>query len=121
MKVAKQNPFSGVESSRMIPVVNRLRTLPSLVQFGEVDHLRKLLKQVAKRKLFILQGGDCAEQFSDCNPTLIEVKIKIILQMSLVISWIGKIPTLRIGRMAGQYAKPRSVLYTARNRIQIFV
>lgn len=58
--------------------------------------------------MFLLQGGDCAERFLDCNSRLIENKLRILLQMSLVLTWGAKMPTIRVGRMAGQFAKPRS-------------
>ncbi|MEO0601976.1 MAG: 3-deoxy-7-phosphoheptulonate synthase class II, partial [Myxococcota bacterium] len=57
---------------------------------------------------FLLQGGDCAESFADCTAHAIETKLKILLKMSLVLTWGGRVPIVRIGRMAGQYAKPRS-------------
>ena len=59
-------------------------------------------------KRFLLQGGDCAETFADCNNEIIANKLKILLQMSLVLVQGGKIPVIRVGRFAGQYAKPRS-------------
>lgn len=74
----------------------------------EVDDVRKQLAEVADGKRFLLQGGDCAERFVDCNSGLIENKLRILLQMSLVLTWGARMPTLRIGRMAGQYSKPRS-------------
>jgi 3-deoxy-7-phosphoheptulonate synthase len=73
-----------------------------------VDDVRKQLAEVAEGKRFLLQGGDCAERFVDCNSGLIENKLRILLQMSLVLTWGARMPTLRIGRMAGQYSKPRS-------------
>jgi 3-deoxy-7-phosphoheptulonate synthase len=74
----------------------------------EVDSLRKQLRDVAAGKKFLLQGGDCAERFLDCNQVAIEKKLKIMLQMSLIISWSTGMQCCRIGRIAGQYAKPRS-------------
>lgn len=82
--------------------------LPPLVAHGEVDQLRKRLADAAQGKAFLLQGGDCAERFEDCARAPIEAKLKILLQMSLVLTWGGRIPTIRVARMAGQYAKPRS-------------
>ena len=85
-----------------------VRVLPPLVNHGEVDALRAHLAKAAKGEAFLLQGGDCAERFADCTKTSIEAKLKILLQMSLVLTWGARIPVIRVGRMAGQYAKPRS-------------
>ena len=82
--------------------------MPPLVHHGEVNTLRAHLAQAAKGEAFLLQGGDCAEQFSDCRKSTVESKLKILLQMSLVLTWGARIPVIRMGRMAGQYAKPRS-------------
>ncbi len=82
--------------------------MPPLVHHGEVNTLRTHLAQAANGEAFLLQGGDCAEQFSDCRKSTVESKLKILLQMSLVLTWGARIPVIRMGRMAGQYAKPRS-------------
>lgn len=74
----------------------------------EIESLREQLAQVAEGRRFLLQGGDCAESFKDCNPSQIEKKLRIMLQMSLVLVWGARIPTVRVSRMAGQFAKPRS-------------
>ena len=86
----------------------RVRSLPPLVAPGEIDTLRAKLADAAAGKAFLLQGGDCAERFQDCALAPIEAKLKILLQMSLVLTWGARIPVIRVGRMAGQYAKPRS-------------
>jgi 3-deoxy-7-phosphoheptulonate synthase len=85
-----------------------VRRLPPLVTHEEVDRLRRQLAEVAEGKRFLLQGGDCAERFLDCASEPIEKKLRILLQMSLVLTWGARTPTLRIARMAGQFAKPRS-------------
>lgn len=85
-----------------------MRRLPPLVAPSEVDALRAQLAEVAEGKRFLLQGGDCAERFVDCASEPIEAKLRILLQMSLVLTWGARIPTLRIARMAGQFSKPRS-------------
>lgn len=85
-----------------------VRRLPPLVAPSEVDALRAQLAEVAEGKRFLLQGGDCAERFVDCAAEPIEAKLRILLQMSLVLTWGARIPTLRIARMAGQFSKPRS-------------
>ncbi|KAK3395899.1 DAHP synthetase [Sordaria brevicollis] len=88
--------------------VNELKNLPPIVLPNEIIRLREHLRDVAQGKAFLLQGGDCAELFSYCQQDVIESKIKLLLQMSLVLLWGADKPVVRIGRMAGQYAKPRS-------------
>jgi 3-deoxy-7-phosphoheptulonate synthase len=88
--------------------LDEVRALPPLVNHGEVNALRAHLAKAAKGEAFLLQGGDCAERFADCTKISIEAKLKILLQMSLVLTWGARIPVIRVGRMAGQYAKPRS-------------
>jgi len=85
-----------------------VRSLPPLVHPGEVNTLRRRLAAAARGERFLLQGGDCAERFQDCSRTAIESKLKILLQMSLVLTWGARTPVVRVGRIAGQYAKPRS-------------
>ncbi|GMF50122.1 unnamed protein product [Phytophthora fragariaefolia] len=87
---------------------DKLRTLPGLVSVREIEALKTQLADVAAGKRFLLQGGDCAERFQDCQPELIEKKLKIMIQMSLVLVWGARMPTVRVARMAGQFAKPRS-------------
>jgi 3-deoxy-7-phosphoheptulonate synthase len=86
----------------------QLRRLPPLVVPEEVDRLRDLLAEAAQGKRFLLQGGDCAEQFKDCNAEAIADKLRVILRMSVVLTHGGRRPVVRVGRIAGQYAKPRS-------------
>lgn len=88
--------------------VARLRTLPPLVTSWEIERFRKLLAEAQDGKRFVLQGGDCAETLADCRPDSIAAKLKILLQMSLVLVHGLKKPVVRVGRFAGQYAKPRS-------------
>ena len=85
-----------------------VESLPPLVAAGEVDTLRQQIARAGRGEVFVLQGGDCAERFADCTRRIIEARLKILLQMSLVLTWGGRLPVVRIGRMAGQYAKPRS-------------
>ena len=88
--------------------INQLNRLPPIVTPTEIIKLRKSLRDVALGRAFLLQGGDCAELFSYCEQDSIEAKIKLLLQMSIVLIWGGNKPVVRIARMAGQYAKPRS-------------
>lgn len=88
--------------------VEKLRSLPPLVTSGEVDRLRALIADAQQGKRFLLQGGDCAETLADCRSEVIASKLKILLQMSLVLVHGLRKPVIRVGRFAGQYAKPRS-------------
>ncbi len=85
-----------------------LHELPPLVTSWEVLALKRKLADAAEGRCFLLQGGDCAESFSDCNSPLISNRLKVLLQMSLVLVHGLKLPVVRVGRFAGQYAKPRS-------------
>lgn len=85
-----------------------LNRMPPLVTPKEILKLKAHLADVARGEAFLLQGGDCAELFDYCNQSAIESKIKLLLQMSLVLIWGANKRVVRIGRMAGQYAKPRS-------------
>jgi 3-deoxy-7-phosphoheptulonate synthase len=85
-----------------------LARLPPLVVSWEIDELQRQLASAQRGEAFILQGGDCAESFDDCSSERIVDQLKILLQMSLVLVHGLKQPIIRIGRMAGQYAKPRS-------------
>ncbi|RMH09640.1 MAG: 3-deoxy-7-phosphoheptulonate synthase [Planctomycetota bacterium] len=88
--------------------VRKLRSLPPLVTSWEIERLRNEIAEAQAGRRFILQGGDCAETLADCTPEAITSKLKILLQMSLVLIHGLKRPVTRIGRIAGQYAKPRS-------------
>ncbi len=88
--------------------VAKLRSLPPLVTSGEIERLRTLIAAAQRGERFLLQGGDCAETLADCRAESIASKLKILLQMSLVLVHGLKKPVIRLGRFAGQYAKPRS-------------
>lgn len=88
--------------------LTKLSSLPPIVTPTEIVKLKSSLRDAALGKAFLLQGGDCAELFSYCADDPIDAKIKLLLQMSLVLIWGANKPVIRIGRMAGQYAKPRS-------------
>ena len=89
-------------------VVAELATWPPLVFAGECDTLRSELAQAARGEAFVLQGGDCAETFASASANGIRNKIKTVLQMAVVLTYGASTPVVKIGRMAGQYAKPRS-------------
>jgi 3-deoxy-7-phosphoheptulonate synthase len=94
--------------SALSAALAKLESLPPIVTPTEIIKLKKSLRDAALGRAFLLQGGDCAELFSYCSDEPIDSKIKLLLQMSLVLIWGANKPVVRIARMAGQYAKPRS-------------
>ena len=86
----------------------RLSTFPPLVFAGEARNLTTDLARVAEGKAFLLQGGDCAESFAEFHPNNIRDTFRVILQMAVVLTYASKLPVVKVGRMAGQFAKPRS-------------
>lgn len=97
-------PDEGALSS----VTSRLRLQPPLVFAGEVDDLRQWLGAAGRGEAFVLTGGDCAETFAEATADHLRLKIQTILQMSVVLTYGASLPVVKIGRIAGQYAKPRS-------------
>jgi 3-deoxy-7-phosphoheptulonate synthase len=89
-------------------VLAQLARLPPLVTSWEIENLKQQLAEAVRGERFLLQGGDCSESFEDCESAAIASKLKILLQMSLVLVQGGKKRVIRLGRFAGQYAKPRS-------------
>jgi len=96
------------DPARLNQALEQLTELPPLVTSWEVETLKGELAAAARGEAFLLQGGDCAEGFDDCRPEIIANKLKILLQMSLVLVHGLRLPVIRVGRIAGQYAKPRS-------------
>ena len=88
--------------------VDQLRSHPPLVFAGEARNLTADLAKVAEGKAFLLQAGDCAESFAEFHPDNIRDTFRVILQMSVVLTYASKLPVVKLGRMAGQFAKPRS-------------
>tara|TARA_A100001011_G_C14222855_1_gene805236 strand:- start:146 stop:1441 length:1296 start_codon:yes stop_codon:yes gene_type:complete len=89
-------------------VEKQLANYPPLVFAGEAQRLKKQLAEVSAGNAFLLQGGDCAESFDEFTADLIRDSFKVLLQMAVVLTFGGKCPIVKIGRMAGQFAKPRS-------------
>ncbi len=85
-----------------------LSNYPPLVFAGEARALKRDLAEVAEGRAFLLQGGDCAESFAEFHPNNIRDTFRVILQMAVVLTFAGKLPVVKVGRMAGQFAKPRS-------------
>ena len=89
-------------------VIQKISKMPQLVYAGEIMHLKQRLYEVEQGDSFILQGGDCAETFKNFKSDIIKDQLKILLQMASVISYGASINILKIGRIAGQFAKPRT-------------
>lgn len=104
---AKQQPVYPDEIA-LAEVEQQLRKLPPLVFAGEIDALRSNLGRVAHGRAFLLQGGDCAETFAEFSADKTRQMFKVLLQMSIVMTFAGSCPVVKVGRIAGQFAKPRS-------------
>ncbi len=104
---AKQQP-TWADADQLAKVKKDLSVQPPLVFAGEVDTLRERLAQAARGEAFLLQGGDCAETFVDATADRIRNRIKTVLQMAVVLMYGSSLPVIKMGRMAGQFAKPRS-------------
>ncbi|OWJ80587.1 MULTISPECIES: class II 3-deoxy-7-phosphoheptulonate synthase [Haematobacter] len=96
------------EPAILAEVESQLGNYPPLVFAGEARKLKRALGEVAQGKAFLLQGGDCAESFSGFSADAIRDTFKVLLQMAVVLTWGAKVPVIKVGRMAGQFAKPRS-------------
>ena len=96
------------DSERLAGVVGELATLPPLVFAGECDQLTERIAAVTRGEAFILQGGDCAETFAGATAAGVRAKLQTLLQMAVVLTYGASVPVVKIGRMAGQFAKPRS-------------
>ena len=100
-------------------VVDTLRHYPPLVFAGEARRLRAQLGRVADGQAFLLQGGDCAESFAEFHPDNIRDTFKVLLQMAVVLTFGGGIPVIKVGRLAGQFAKPRSAPTEVRDGVEL--
>lgn len=103
----KQQPIYN-NKEELENVEKELRSYPPLVFAGEARKLKRHLGEVVEGRAFLLQGGDCAESFADFNATNIRDMFKVIMQMSAILAFAGGIPVVKVGRLAGQFAKPRS-------------
>lgn len=113
-KTVRQQPDYADEDA-LQAVLEQLASLPPLVNSWEIQRLKRQLAAAACGRGFLLQGGDCAERFDECRPDIIARRLKVLLQMSLVLVYGLKAPVVRVGRFAGQYAKPRSSPVQQRN------
>ena len=96
------------DTAALAAIEAQLGRMPPLVFAGEARKLKQALGQVAAGKAFLLQGGDCAESFAEFSADNIRDTFKVMLQMAVVLTWGAKLPVVKVGRMAGQFAKPRS-------------
>ena len=99
--------------------VDELSALPPLVFAGECDVLGTRLAEAAQGRAFVLMGGDCAETFEANNADSIRARLKTVLQMSVVLTYAASLPVIKVGRMAGQYFKPRSKLTETRGGVEL--
>ena len=107
------------DATALAAAQDELRTLPPLVTSREILSLQQQLAEAQEGKRFLLQGGDCAETFAECSSDTITNRLKVLLQMSLVLVHGLKLPVVRVGRFAGQYAKPRSADLETRDGVSL--
>lgn len=107
------------EEAAVEAAVAKLSRLPPLVSSWEIEELKTLIAEAQEGRRFLLQGGDCAETLADCEPTVLINKLKILIQMSLVLIRGARRPIIRVGRFAGQYAKPRSRPTETRDGVEL--
>jgi len=119
--VAAQQPTwpGGPEGPQVKAAVAELKALPPLVFAGECDDLKARIALAAEGKAFWLQGGDCAETFVSATADSIRNRIKTILQMAAVLQYYSSLPVIKVGRMAGQFAKPRSSEFETRGDVKL--
>ncbi|MBZ0088866.1 MAG: 3-deoxy-7-phosphoheptulonate synthase class II [Thermoanaerobaculia bacterium] len=117
-KRAEQQPTYR-DPAALARAVEELGQLPPLVTSWEIEALKSQLAGAARGGAFLLQGGDCAESLADCNSAAITSKLKILLQMSVVLVWGLRTKVVRVGRFAGQYAKPRSVDFEEQGGVRL--
>ncbi|MDX1443019.1 MAG: 3-deoxy-7-phosphoheptulonate synthase class II [Gammaproteobacteria bacterium] len=117
-KTAGQQPLYD-DAAEVEKVVSDLNHMPPLVTWGEIEALKEQVASAQRGERFLLQGGDCAESFDECTAEFIANKLKILLQMSLVLTHGLKKRIVRVGRIAGQYAKPRSANEETRDGVTL--
>ncbi len=96
------------DKERLEEILATIATLPPLVFAGEIRDLKEQLAQASRGEAFLLQGGDCSEEFARCTAPNIRETLKVLLQMAVTLTYAGGKPVVKVGRIAGQYAKPRS-------------
>jgi 3-deoxy-7-phosphoheptulonate synthase len=96
------------DKSKLNEILQTISNLPPLVFAGEIRDLKSKLAKAVRGEAFLLQGGDCSEEFSRCTSPNIRDTLKVLLQMAVTLTYAGEKPVVKVGRIAGQYAKPRS-------------
>ena len=117
LPAAQQPPWP--DAAELRAAVDELSTLPPLVFAGECDLLATRLAEAAHGRAFVLMGGDCAETFEANNADSIRARLKTVLQMSVVLTYAASLPVVKVGRVAGQYFKPRSKLTEVRDGVEL--
>lgn len=117
-KPAKQLPVYE-DLAALEKVESTLKNYPPLVFAGEARRLKQNLARVAKGEAFLLQGGDCAESFAEFHPWNIRDTFRVILQMAIVMTFAARVPVVKVGRIAGQFAKPRSEAVETRDGVSL--
>jgi 3-deoxy-7-phosphoheptulonate synthase len=117
LPAAQQPEYPDAEALRAVTA--DLASYPPLVFAGECDQLRERLGSVARGEAFLLQGGDCAEAFDQVSADQIRAKLKTLLQMSAVLTYAASVPVVKVGRIAGQYSKPRSKATEIRDGVEL--
>ena len=117
LPVAQQIPWP--DPAEVATATARLRSLPPLVFAGECDDLREQLAKVERREAFLLMAGDCAETFAANTADSIRARLKTVLQMAVVLTYGAQLPVVKIGRLAGQYFKPRSKPVELRDGVEL--
>ncbi|MEL7027490.1 MAG: 3-deoxy-7-phosphoheptulonate synthase, partial [Pseudomonadota bacterium] len=108
-----------LDADALASVEERLASYPPLVFAGEARRLKRTLGAAAKGEAFLLQGGDCAESFGAFNADQIRDTFKVMLQMAMVLTYGAKVPVVKVGRMAGQFAKPRSAPTEVKDGVEL--
>jgi 3-deoxy-7-phosphoheptulonate synthase len=117
LPAAQQPPWP--DSGEVDRAIAQLRSLPPLVFAGEADQLTARLAQAARGEAFVLTGGDCAETFEANTADSIRARLKTVLQMSVVLTYAASLPVVKMGRLAGQYFKPRSNTIETRDGVEL--
>ena len=114
---AQQPPWP--DAAELQAAVDELSALPPLVFAGECDNLMQQLAAASRGEAFVLMGGDCAETFEANNAESIRARLKTVLQMSVVLQYAASLPVIKVGRLAGQYFKPRSKSHETREGVEL--
>ena len=117
-RVAAQSP-QWPDAQHLARVERQLAAQPPLVFAGEARRLTQQLAQAARGDAFLLQAGDCAESFADSSADAIRDKLKVILQMAVALTYAAGVPVIKVGRIAGQFAKPRSEHFEERDGVRL--